>query len=276
MALTLTKIGTEIATEKLVVQAVTDNPGNVTTVICEVLINSTVVQATLEHLPVIGSTTDFDFEINSIVKDYFSNEFLALTGPNQTTTLVAMVSVRLHEVLSGVVDPTTYREEAFVKNITQDVFEIEDFDLTNYDCGDAGNTASKLLTSAPSPLPIGDLTSVHVSCLTTSYTGTTPKQEWTIETYLNGVFVTQTTVAVDVPTNGIGGEIVGGNTTYQTTGLTLIALTVTMRYVFTCETLQTLLHNEAKRKCLSLTIHAIRILPFLGIMSSEYKTALPY
>jgi len=210
MALTLTKIGTEIATEKLVVQAVTDNHGNVTTVICEVLINSTVVQATLEHLPVIGSTTDFDFEINSIVKDYFSNEFLALTGPNQTTTLVAMVSVRLNEVLSGVVDPTTYREEAFVKNITQDVFEIEDFDLTNYDCGDAGNTASKLLTSAPSPLPIGDLTSVHVSCLTTSYTGTTPKQEWTIETYLNGVFVTQTTEAVDVPTNGISGEIVGG------------------------------------------------------------------
>jgi len=95
MALTLSKIGTEIATEKLVIQAVTDNPVNVTTVICEVLINSVAVQATLEHLPVIGSTTDFEFEINSIVKDYFDNEFLALTGPNQTTTLGAMVSVRL-------------------------------------------------------------------------------------------------------------------------------------------------------------------------------------
>jgi len=114
-------------------------------------------------------------------------------------------------VLTGVVDPTTYREEAFIKNITQDVFEIEDFNLTDYDCGDTGSTASKLLTSAPSPLPIGDLTSVHVSCLTTSYTvGLVPKQEWTIETYLNGVFVAQTTESVDVPTNGIIGEIVGG------------------------------------------------------------------
>jgi hypothetical protein len=213
MALTTAQIGSEIATEKLVIQAITDNPGagNVTSVQMEVLINSAVVQATLEHLPIIGSTTTFEFEINSIVKDYFASDFLALTGVNQTATENALVSVRLKEIIGNVVQGTTYREEIFIKNITQDVFEIEDFDLTDYDCGDTGSTLSKLMTSAPSPLFVGDNTSFHVSCLTTSYTvGLAPKQEWTIETYLNGVFVAQLTDSVDVPTRGISGEIIGG------------------------------------------------------------------
>jgi len=213
MALTTAQIGSEIATEKLVIQAITDNPGagNVTSVQMEVLINSGVVQATLEHLPIIGSTTTFEFEINSIVKDYFASDFLALTGVNQTATENALVSVRLKEIIGNVVQGTTYREEIFIKNITQDVFEIEDFDLTDYDCGDTGSTLSKLMTSAPSPLFVGDNTSFHVSCLTTSYTvGLVPKQEWTIETYLNGVFVAQLTDSVDVPTRGVSGEIIGG------------------------------------------------------------------
>ena len=210
MTLVLTKIGREISTEKLVIQAVTDTPGNVNAVLMEVLINSAVVQSTLEHLPVIGTVDTYDFEINSIVKDYFASDFLALTGANQTSTENALVAVRLHEVLNGVIDPVTYRSELVIKNITQDVFEIEDFDLTDYDCGDTGSTASKLLTSAPSPLLVGDNTSFHVSCLTTSYNVLVAKQEWTIETYLNGVFVAQLTDSVDVPTRGILGEIVGG------------------------------------------------------------------
>lgn len=203
MALSIVQLGSTISTEKLVVKAITDNAPTVTAVLMEIYINSNNVASKLEHLPDFGTTTDFSFEINSIAKDYFENEFLPLTGPNQTASLNALIEVKFFEVQSGAVQPTAYNRFLVVSNITQDVFEIEDFDITDYHCGDGGSVNSKLLTSAPSPLPIGDLTSIHVSCFLASYSGTsptfTPKQEWTIETYLNGAFVAQTTEAVDVP-----------------------------------------------------------------------------
>ena len=207
MAIGIAQAGKTIATEKLVITAVTDNAPTVTTVVMEIYINSNIIASTLEHLPDFGTTTDFSFEINSIVKDYFENDFLALTGPNQTASLKALIEVQFFEVHDGVIQPTAYNRFVVVSNITQDVFEIEYFDITDYNCGDTGSTASKLLTSSPSTLPIGDLTSVHVSCFSSSYSGTTPtftpKQEWTIETYLNGVFVAQTTESVDVPNRSL-------------------------------------------------------------------------
>ncbi len=202
MALTITATGSEISTEKYLVTATSDDVLT-TSVVMEVFINSNSVAHTLEHLPDFGTNDEFSFEVNSIVKDYFQNEFLPLTGPNQTAIKNALVSFKFYEVFSGVIQVTSYSDNVVIKNITQDVFEIEDFDLVNYDCGDAGSTSSKLLTSSPSVLPIGDLTSVHVSCLKASYSGTAPtltsKQEWVIETYLNGALVLQSLEALDVP-----------------------------------------------------------------------------
>jgi len=214
MALTITQTGSEISTEKLVITAVTDAPipeDQVTSVIMEVYINNDTLAHTLEHLPDFGTDDTFSFEINSIIKDYFASEFLPLTGASQTTVENAIVGLKFYQVnpLTGK-EPISYDYSVIVKNMTQDTFEIEEFDLADYDCGDSGNLNSKLLTSAPNPLLVGDKTSFHVSCLTTSYTGTTPKQEWVIERYLNGVVGLVTTEAVDVPTRGITGQVADG------------------------------------------------------------------
>jgi len=213
MALTTTTQGTEISTEKYVIKATTDNAPTVTSVTADIFINTPNIAfptISIEHLPDFGTNDEFSFEINSIVKDYFASEFLPLTGVNQTAIENALVVVVFEEQGVGGGGGTAF-ENVIIKNITQDVFEIEDFDLNDYDCGDAGSSSSKLLTSCPSILPIGDLTSIHVSCLTTSYDGgLNPKQEWTIDTYLNGVAVGQTTDSVDVLARGIVGSLPNG------------------------------------------------------------------
>jgi hypothetical protein len=210
MAIIITTTGSEISTEKFVATATSDDPA-VTSVILRVHIDGVQTDHTLENLPDFGTTDTFSFEINSIIKDYFDFQFLALTGANQTTTQNVLVGIEFLEVIGTAVGGASFRDFVVTKNMTQDTFEIEYFDLANYDCGDAGSATSKLLTSAPNPLPVGDLTSVFTSCLTTSYDGgLLPKQEWVIETYLNGVLVVATTEAVTVPTRGISGYITDG------------------------------------------------------------------
>lgn len=205
MALTISSTGSEISTEKFIFTAVTDDV-LVTSVIMHVLINNTATAHKLEHLPILGTTDEFEFEINSIIKDYFASEFIALTGANQTVIQNAIVGVNFFEVINNVPSVVQHKSFVIIKNMTQDTFEIEDFDLNDYDCGDTGSDSRKFLTSSPNPLPIGDKTSVHVSCLTTSYTlglGFTPNQEWLIQTLLDGVLVSTTTEDVNVATRSI-------------------------------------------------------------------------
>jgi len=214
MALTITQQGTEISTEKLLITAVTDAPlplEQVTSVIMEVYVNNDTLAHELEHLPDFGTDDTFSFEINSIIKDYFASEFLPLTGAEQTVTENAIVLLKFYQVspITGK-DLTSYDYTVIVKNMTQDTFEIEEFDLTDYDCGDSGSVSSKFLTNAPNPLLIGDNTSFFVSCLTTSYTALAPNQEWVIETYLNNSLVLATTEDVDVPTRDILPDVVAG------------------------------------------------------------------
>jgi hypothetical protein len=210
MALTFSQLGSEISTEKLVYRLLQSDPVTYSEVQMEIRVNDPNNYFKLQHLPILGTNDTFDFEINSIVKDYFSGEFLPLTGANQSSIDTALVSILFSAVrTTGVVDPAIAPITLTVKNITQDTFEIENFNIADYDCGDNGSASSKLLTSSPSPLPIGDLTSIHVSCLTTSYTGgVTPKQEWEIQTLLNGVLVATTNEAVLVPDRGITGFVV--------------------------------------------------------------------
>jgi uncharacterized protein (TIGR02145 family) len=211
MAITITKTGSEISTEKYTVTATSDDV-LVTSVRLNLHINGTQVDHYIEHLPDLGTTDTFTFEINSIIKDYFNFEFVPLTGANQTFQDNVLVGIEFNEVIGTVVGGASFRDEVIIKNITQDTFEIEDFDLLDYDCGGTnGSVFSKLLTSSPNPLPIGDLTSVHVSCLTTSYDGgLNPLQEWVILQLLDGVLVNTLTSPVTVPTRGITGYITDG------------------------------------------------------------------
>ena len=156
MGLTFTQIGSEISTEKLVIRATQSLPLTYPALQMQITINIAGQIPTFENLPILGTNDTFDFEINSIVKDHFDSNFLPLTGVNQTAINNALIDLRFNEVgASGTINPFTYSySPLIIKNITQDAFEIEDFDLADYDCGDAGSTSSKLLTSSPDPLPI--------------------------------------------------------------------------------------------------------------------------
>ncbi len=204
MALVITQIGNQISTEKLTFQAVSDDPLT-TSVRMAIIFDPLGLEEAhvLEHLPDFGTSDTFTFEVNSIIKDYFDFQFQPLEGVNTSVIENVIFGLGFNEVFDNVVQGASFRTGSVTYNMTQDTFEIEDFDLTDYDCGDSGSINSKLLTSAPNPLPIGDNTSLHISCLTSSYTGTTPKQEWVVETYLNNVLVTATTEDVSVPQRGI-------------------------------------------------------------------------
>ena len=209
MALTITKIGSEIVTEKLTFQCVSDDP-LVTSVLMTVRLETGVDNHVLEHLPDFGTTDTFTFEVNSILKDYFDFEFQPLTGSGLSTIENVIFKVIFNEVIDTVLQGVDYTSNGIAKNITQDVFEIEDFDIAEYDCGTGGSSSSKLLTSSPSPLVMGDLTSTFVSALSTSYSGTppalTPLQEWVIEKYdASGVLVNATFEDVTVPVRSIDG-----------------------------------------------------------------------
>ena len=180
MALTIVKTGSTISTEKLVIQLTSDDV-LVTSVIMNVRLATGLNAHTLEHQPIFGSTNVFQFEVNSILKDYFNFEFQALSGSGTTTIENVISRLLFNEVISGVVQVPEYTTSAIIENITQDVFEIEDFSFADYDCGTAGTTSSKFLTSAPNPLLMGNNTSQFLSVLETSYTGVpptlTPEQE---------------------------------------------------------------------------------------------------
>lgn len=185
MALTLTKIGSEVSTEKLTYQLVT-NDATVTSVLMKVYIApSADVRHTLEHVPDFGTTDTFTFEVNSIFKDYFTFAFNPLTGSVISITENVIATLAFYEVKSTVVSGTVNESaNVVIKNITQDTFEIETFDFDDYDCGDTGDSSSKLLTSAPTTLDVSDGESAFLSALNVSFGGAgNSKQEWVVESY---------------------------------------------------------------------------------------------
>jgi len=214
MALTIVKTGSTISTEKLVIQLTSDDV-LVTSVIMNVRLATGLNAHTLEHQPIFGSTNVFQFEVNSILKDYFNFEFQALSGSGTTTIENVISRLLFNEVISGVVQVPEYTTSAIIENITQDVFEIEDFSFADYDCGTAGTTSSKFLTSAPNPLLMGNNTSQFLSVLETSYTGVpptlTPEQEWVkLDFDSAGALVNTTLTPVVVPVRSIdGAQVIG-------------------------------------------------------------------
>ena len=117
MAIVITKTGSEISTEKYVVTATSGDP-LVTSVLMTLYINNVTPAHRLEHLPTIGTIDTFDFEINSIIKDYFAFEFLPLTGVNQTTIENVIVGIEFNEVIGTAVGGASFRDFVVIKNMT--------------------------------------------------------------------------------------------------------------------------------------------------------------
>lgn len=212
MALTVTKIGKEISTEKLTYQAVSSGAINpVTSVLLEIYIApSTTIAHTVEHFPDFGTTDTFTFELNSILKDYFNFSFNALTGGLVSVTENVICGMKFYEVQSGVIAPGPIVQNVVIKNITLDNFEVVGFDFADYDCGDTGSTSSKLLTSAPTTLKVADRTNYFLSALNVSFGGAAnSKQEWVIEDYnSSGTLVATTTEDAQFPARGITGVVI--------------------------------------------------------------------
>ena len=98
MALTVTQTGSEVVTEKLVFTALQDTPLSFPETEMELIVNDASNTFIFQHLPRLGTNDTFDFEVNSILKDYFSGEFLALTGANQTAIDNALVFLVFRQV----------------------------------------------------------------------------------------------------------------------------------------------------------------------------------
>lgn len=182
MAITLSTFGQPISTEKFVIRAVTDNPA-CTTVIMEITTPEEPIFARIEQDPNINSTTDFDFDISDILKNKFEFTFNDLSATASISSAVSYVICKFIEVEGVTVTPTNTFDFYKIKNISQDVFAIETFDLSNYDVGDTGNTNKLFLTSAPDSKEIAEGESEFLTASSFSFTGSTSNQQWVVESY---------------------------------------------------------------------------------------------
>jgi hypothetical protein len=199
MSLTIQKIGNEIVCETLTIRATTDNV-NVKSVQMEVYVHGFGLIATLEHSPTPEDALIFEFEVNSILRNY--TVFALKSFSNGTAdSLNVLATFAFKEVISNVVQATPYYTNANVKNFALDVFESNDFTsisnyITRFELGDASNSNGRFLTSSPLERNIYLKRWLHVSALTASFSGSSAKQQYVVELYLNNVL--QTTFYYDV------------------------------------------------------------------------------
>ena len=191
MSLTFTTAGIDVSCEKYEITAITNDPANVDAVQLTVFIEGfgSSALATLEHVKDIGSGTNFTFEINDILRNYFERNFVTLsTSINQITLENTLATLEFREVIDNVVQATPYREYTNLKHFALDVFESDEFitqsGIDNYDLGDAGSVTSKFLTSMPSTILVADFRRLFLSVLKVSYDGGgVSKQRYVIKSY---------------------------------------------------------------------------------------------
>lgn len=182
MAITLSTFGQPISTEKYVIRATTDNP-SCTTIIMEITTPDAPFYARIEQDPNLGSTTDFDFDISDILKNTFEFNFFDLTATASISSQVSYTICKFIEVEGALVTGVNNFDFFKIKNITQDVFSIESFDLSNYDVGDTGNTSKLFLTTAPNAKDIAEGESEFLTASSFSFTGAAAHQQWVVESY---------------------------------------------------------------------------------------------
>lgn len=184
MAFTLIEdFGKGISTEKFLLRATTDN-ASATTVKMTVINEDSTTYAEIEHDPDLGTSDEFSFELASIIKDMFEFEFLDLSASDSFNTQVGYFGVVFQEFEGTTPAAQSTLTQYKIKNITQDVFEIESFDLENYDVGDTGSSLRKFLTSAPTPKSLTEGESEFITASTWSVdVSKDAKQRFVVESY---------------------------------------------------------------------------------------------
>ena len=157
MALTLTNIGKRFISEKRILSAVSNDASCkfVKIEISSSLTSGVIFEAT--NQPEIGTTDTFLFEINSIIRELYTTEFMDLTastssGIAQPFPFVTGLISELDEdgtVLSTVSIPTTT-----TFNISRNIFQVNSFDIDDYYLGSTGTVTSKFATDSPSVLEL--------------------------------------------------------------------------------------------------------------------------
>lgn len=185
MAISTTITGKGITTEKYVVQATSTNL-NITSMLCELIIDGFSTFAEVEQDPNINNSLQFDFELADMLKDLYEFQFRDLTAATSFSTQIVYVRVRLEEiegtVLTGVFNDSFYR----LKNITQGVFEIEEFDLLDYHVGTTGDSTKKFLTSSPLIKNLAEGDSEFLTASSWDFNA----QQWVVESYdINNVLI---------------------------------------------------------------------------------------
>lgn len=223
MALTLLKTGTEISTERLFVTATSDNVDCDAVQLRVFYQGITAEIATLVHEPDAGTTDEFTFEINSIIREFLKSELFDINSSQTFDKLNGLATLRFNEIESDVVQPATYDTFVNVKDFSFDNFELDLYDETVYNVG--FGTQKKFLTSANDEVAVGDAP-FYVSVLSAANSGTpnfTASQRWVVQKYdKNNVLLTTTTVnlvqGVRQPNGGSPNTYDIANLTVQLTG----------------------------------------------------------
>jgi hypothetical protein len=191
MSLTITNTGIDVSTEDRYYIATTNTPNAVKAVIMEVYVQGfgSAALHQIEHDVDAGTTDTYTFEINSILRNYFSYSFMPFSSSSRTQ-LNVLATLLFYEVdLAGVIQPPTSGHVINLKQMAFDTWEsdlfnnVTGFGLDQFNVGDTGSTARKFLTSAPNNLLVYDYRSIFLSVLEASFTGSNPKQQVQFKAY---------------------------------------------------------------------------------------------
>ncbi len=227
MALTFSKLGKEIVSRKRVYQVVSDRV-NIARVRMEVLSDDsgtpTIFTATND--PDIGTSDTFTFEINyTLFRQLYDSAW-----PDDTDATAQLLNFPLLRFQFVEIDDDGTEQSAvtdssfdFCYNITQPLFSINDFDITEYEMNAAnGGVTTKFMTSSPRTQVLYTDDYAYLSIARVDFAGGSASQEVIIERYDSaGSLLGTDTVALDVRTHSLTTE----TAFFQTVRLTITSAT---------------------------------------------------
>lgn len=198
MALTREFLGVPSTNEKYLLKATTDNV-NVTSVILTISVDGVNVFS-IEHLPDIGTSDEFSFNISEIIKEYYETTFFdlsldELTAESFNTKRIVAVT---EEVIGLVPVGVGYNDNIFIDKFYIELLKESAFNFTTYNVGDSGSSTRKFLSNSPSPQELKYGESLFLAIKDFSIDGSNlAKQEVIVERY-NSSDVLLSTITVDL------------------------------------------------------------------------------
>jgi hypothetical protein len=229
MALTFTQSGKAIVSRKRVYQAVSDRV-NIARVRMNVITDDgagTVIY-TATNDPDIGTSDTFTFEINqTIFRQYFDTAW-----PDDTDATAQLLNFPFFRFSFIEIDDDGTEQSAVIDaaadhcyNITQPIFSINDFDITQYEMtASEGNSSTKFMTSSPRTQVLYTDDYAYLSIARTDISGGTNDQELIVERYNSaGSLLGTDTVTLGVRNSGLAGSADEGR--FQTVRVTVASAT---------------------------------------------------